>query len=115
LVPLAGRPILCVNPLLGAAVDGAAPARLNLGSANATGLEWGARPGFMVRQVGAECLGGVLRVTRPRSASLQPSGDWADRLKAPGYNLFWADIEADAERRAAAWEARAGAAPIPLP
>lgn len=113
LVPLAGRRILCVNPLLGASEEGFAPARLNLGAANATGLEWGARPGFMVRQVGAECLGGVLRVTRPRSASLQPSGDWADRLKAPGFNLFWADIEADSERRAAAWGSRAGVPPTP--
>ena len=101
LIPLQGRPILCVNPLFGAAQDGVAPERLNLGAANATGLEWGARPGFMMRQVGAECLGGVLRVTRPRSVSLQPSGDWAERLKVPGYNLFWADLEADAQRRAA--------------
>ena len=75
LSPLAGRPVLCVNPLLGAIGDADAPARLNLGAANATGLEWGARPGFMGRQVGAQCVDGILRVSRPRSASLRPSGD----------------------------------------
>ena len=106
LVGLAGREPLCVNPLLGAQSDADAPPRFNLGAANATGLEWGARPGFMARQVGARCEGGILRVTRPRSALLRPSGDWADRLRAPGYNLFWADIEADAEARAGVWLAR---------
>jgi hypothetical protein len=104
LVGLGGRPPLCVNPLLGVESDEDAPARLNLGAANATGLEWGVRPGFMVRQVGAQCEGGILRVTTPRSASLRPSGDWADRLKVPGYNLFYADLEADALRRVAAYE-----------
>ncbi len=109
LTVLAGRPPLCVNPLLGEQTDAEAPARLNLGAANATGLEWGARPGFMARQVGGQCVDGVLRVSRARSASLRPSGDWIDRLRPHGYNLFWADLEADAKARAAAWEAQAGA------
>jgi hypothetical protein len=102
LVGLSGRGALCVNPLLGAVSDADAPARLNLGAANATGLEWAAKPGFMVRQVAAQCVGGVLRVTRPRSASLRPSGDWAERRRAPPYNLFWADLEADSRARIAA-------------
>lgn len=110
LVGLEGREPLCVNPLLGAESPADAPPRLNLGAANATGLEWGARPGFMARQVGARCENGILRVTRPRSALLRPSGDWADRLRAPGYNLFWADLEADAQARAALWLASHGAA-----
>jgi len=105
LVNLDRAPVLCVNPLLGAAVDDAAPPRLNLGAANATGLEWGARPGFMARQVGAQCVDGILRVSRPRSASLTPQGSWADRLRAPSYNLFWADLEADALARLAAYRA----------
>lgn len=108
LVGLEGREPLCVNPLLGAQSDADAQPRLNLGAANATGLEWGARPGFMARQVGARCEGGILRVTRPRSALLRPSGDWADRLRTPSYNLFWADIEADAQTRAAVWLAAHG-------
>jgi hypothetical protein len=108
LVGLAGREPLCVNPLLGAQSDAEAPPRLNLGAANATGLEWGVRPGFMARQVGARCEGGILRVTRPRSGLLRPSGDWADRLRAPGYNLFWADVEADAQARADTWLAGHG-------
>lgn len=97
-----GEP-LCVNPLRGAVTNEDVPARQNMGSANATGMEWGARPAFLQRQVGAQCVDGVLRVTRPKSQALRPSGSWADRLKALGANLFYADIEADAQARAAAF------------
>ena len=109
LTGLNGFATVCVNPLLGAATEAAAGARRNLGAANATGLEWGARPGFMARQVGARCQDGILRVTRPRSDSLRPAGAFAERLRAPPFNLFWADIETDAVRRVAAWR---GAPPV---
>jgi hypothetical protein len=101
LVNLAHRPALCFNPILGTLTDALAPARLNLGAANATGLEWGARPGFLARQVSAQCQGGVLFVSRPKSASLRRQGSWTDRRKVPGFNLFYADLEADAEQRVA--------------
>jgi hypothetical protein len=106
LVNLKPRPALCFNPILGAVTDRPAPARLHLGAANATGLEWGARPAFLARQVSARCEGGVLRVSRPRSTSLRPTGSWADRRKAAGFNLFYADEEADAKARLAAFLAR---------
>jgi len=96
---LDGRAALCVNPLLGAATGAPAPARDNLGAANATDLEWGVRPAFMPRQVSAQCADGILWVSRPKSSSLKPAGGWADRLKAPGYSLFYADLEADARAR----------------
>jgi hypothetical protein len=99
LEPLAGRPVLCVNPLLGAQSEAVAPAKLNRGAANATGLEWGLRPSFLHNQVGAQCRGGLLYVTSPTSPSLQPTGFWARRRKARPFNLFYADIEADAEAR----------------
>ena len=67
LEPLGARAPLCVNPLLGAATDVEAPARLNLGAANATGLEWGARPGFLGRQVAAQCDGRHPAGHRPRA------------------------------------------------
>ncbi|MGH6958716.1 MAG: DUF3089 domain-containing protein [Caulobacteraceae bacterium] len=114
LEPLGGRQPLCVNPLLGAATTAAAPPKFNLGAAAATGLEWGVTPGFMVRQVGAQCQGGLLRVTRPRSSLLRPSGNWIERVREPGYNLFWADLQADSEARVAAWlAAQPASAPEP--
>lgn len=106
LVNLSPQPALCFNPILGAVSNAAAPARLHMGAANATDLEWGARPAFLARQVSAQCVGGVLRVSRPKSAALQQKGSWADRRKVPGFNLFYADLEADATARLAAWRAR---------
>ncbi|MDO1558642.1 DUF3089 domain-containing protein [Brevundimonas sp. 2R-24] len=101
---LGDRTALCVNPILGARTDSAAPARLNLGAANATGLEWGARPAFLSRQVGAQCRDGVLRYSQPESrTTFRDEGTWADQRKSPQYNLFYADIEADAEARLAVW------------
>lgn len=102
LVPLARRLPLCTNPLTGTASGDPAPAALNLGAANAQGLEWGVRPAFLTGQVSAQCVGGLLRVSRPDSPSFRLTGSWADRLKAKPYNLFYADIEADARSRTAA-------------
>lgn len=113
LEPLGSRQPVCVNPLLGATSEAETPERFNLGAAAATGLEWGVRPAFMVRQVGAKCAGGVLRVTPPRSALLRPSGDWIERVREPGYNLFWADLEADSQARLAAWIATHPASAAP--
>jgi hypothetical protein len=95
-------PALCFNPILGATTDEPAPARMHEGAANATGLEWGARPAFLARQVSATCEGGVLRVSSPRSVSLKPSGSWTEQRMAPGFNLFYADLENDAAARLAA-------------
>jgi hypothetical protein len=106
LVNLAPRPALCFNPILGAVTDKPAPERMHLGAANATGLEWGARPAFMARQVSARCEDGVLRVSRPKSSALQKTGNWIDRRKAAPFNLFYADEEADAKARLAAWLSR---------
>ena len=93
---------LCFNPVLGAAIDQPAAARLHLGAANATGLEWGARPAFLARQVAARCVDGVLRVSEPKSGSLKPSGSWIEQRRSPSYNLFYADLESDARARLAA-------------
>jgi hypothetical protein len=95
-------PALCFNPILGAASDALAPARLHQGAANATGLEWDARPAFLARQVSARCEGGVLRVSAPKSASLRPAGSWIEQRRSPGFNLFYADLETDARARLAA-------------
>ena len=102
LVNLSG-PALCFNPILGATTDEAAPARLHQGAANATGLEWDARPAFMARQVSARCEKGILHVSQPKSTSLLPSGTWIEQRRAPGFNLFYADLETDARARAAAF------------
>ena len=99
LEPLGQRTPVCVNPLLGASSDALAPEKDNRGAANATALEWGVRPAFLPHQVSARCSAGLLLVSRPKSASLKRTGGWTDRQKSPGYNLFYADLEADARAR----------------
>lgn len=101
---LGERPWLCVNPVLGVRSDARAEQREHLGGANATDLEWGARPAFLSRQTATQCQDGVLRYSRPASDAFRQAGSWADRRKAPSYNLFYADIEADVERRLTAWD-----------
>lgn len=105
LVDLDGRQVLCVNPISGSTDTGRVDARLHQGATNATGLEWGARPALMAREVSAQCRGGILRYTEPKLESLRLTGSWADRRKSRPYNLFYGDIEADVQARLAVWMA----------
>ena len=109
LVSLRGRPALCVNPLSGTRSDAFMPARANRGAVNATGMEWGLRPGFMQRQISARCVGGVLEVSKPKSEAFKAPRGWTAQLRAPPYNLFYLDIENDALVRVSATIAREGA------
>lgn len=108
LVDLGDRPALCVNPVSGSDDGTAVPARRHQGAANATGLEWGVRPAFLDRQIATQCRDGLLRHTVLKSESFREFSGWADRRKARPYNLFYADIEADAVARLAAWNAKQG-------
>ncbi len=102
LVRLAEAPLLCVNPLLGATTSEPATTDHNLGAANASGLDWGDQPGIQSHQVGAQCVDGILQVTRPRSPSLRGRANWADSVRVRPYNWFYADLTADAKARVAA-------------
>ena len=106
LANLGGRPVLCVNPLTGSLDQPVASAKLSRGAANATGLEWGARPAFLAHEVSAACQGGLLNVSAPLAPSLQPKGGWLFRRRLAPFNLFYADIEADAQARLAAWSGK---------
>ena len=114
LAPLGTRTPLCVNPMLGARSAALAPRRDNLGAANATDLEWGARPGYLPHEVSAQCRDGLLWVSRPTSPSLKAVGGWAERQKPPGYNLFYADLEADARERVRAAASNGGMPAPPI-
>lgn len=105
LVLLGDRPALCVNPITGSTDPAPAPARAQRGVTNATGLEWGARPALMAREVSAQCRDGLLRHTDPKLESLKLTGSWADRRKSRPYNLFYGDVEADVQARLTAWRA----------
>lgn len=99
-----GAPTACVNPVTGSVDQPVSAMRDSRGATNATNLEWGARPAFQSRIVAAECRAGILWRSPLNSESFRPKGSWADRRKAPSFNLFYADIEADALNRIEAWE-----------
>lgn len=102
LVGLDGRAALCVNPLTGARNDDVAEEHASLGAANATGMGWGVQPPFLKREVRTRCVDGFLDVSKPKSSAFRPARGWADRLKVAPYNLFYGDLEADAQARVSA-------------
>ena len=93
--------MVCVNPLTGASGKTDAGQNRHLGGANASGLDWGLRPAPLKNEIAAHCRGGFLMVTTPESPSLHEYGGWVERRKVPPFNLFYADIEADALARTA--------------
>jgi hypothetical protein len=105
LVTLDGRPALCVNPVTGSTDTAPVAARVQRGATNATGLEWGARPALIAREVSSQCREGLLRHSDPKLESFRTTGSWVDRRKARPYNLFYGDIEADVQARLALWTA----------
>jgi len=109
LVDLGGRAALCVNPVTGSTDTDPVAARLHQGATNATGLEWGARPALMAREIATQCRGGLLRHTAQKTESFRETGGWEDRRKSRPYNLFYGDIEADVQARMAVWQARSAA------
>ena len=106
LTDLHGRPALCVNPVTGSTDTRPVEARAHKGATNATGLEWGARPALMAREIATQCRDGILRHTEPATESFRDTGGWADRRKSRPYNLFYGDIEADVQARLTAWQAK---------
>ena len=103
LVELRDRTAVCVNPVTGSTDTRPVDARHHQGATNATGLEQGARPALIAREVATECRDGLLRYTEPNLESFRETGNWSDRRKARPYNLFYGDIEADVQVRLAVW------------
>ncbi|RZJ00593.1 MAG: DUF3089 domain-containing protein [Brevundimonas sp.] len=108
LVDLDSRETLCVNPVTGSTATSRVEARESRGATNATGLEWGAKPALMSREIATQCRGGILRHTEPRLESFKEEGSWTDRRKSRPYNLFYGDIQADVQARLAIWRAANG-------
>ncbi len=109
---LADSKTICVNPLTGGHDENLGDVAANLGATNATGQTFSGHPTLYPHQVEAQCEDGMLRVSTPENPTLRQTGDWADRLRAPAFNLFYADIEADARTRLSVWYGGPLAAPI---
>lgn len=106
LIGAESHPLLCVNPVTGDVARAASSIRANRGAVNASELEWGVPPAFQARQVSAECRDGVLWRSAPTSDAFHTPQGWVARRKVHPFNLFYADLQADAEARTAAWSVR---------
>ncbi len=96
------RALLCVNPLLWTTTEDFAPARLHRGGAAAEDLDPGDSPSPLSAQTGAQCRDGVLMIEEPRSDVLRRPNRLAEHRRAPPYNLFYSDLQANAAARLAA-------------
>lgn len=95
------RALLCVNPLLWTTAEDFAPARLHQGGAAATGLTLEDAPSAMASQTGAQCQNGLLMIEQPRARALRRAGRLGEDRRAPDFNLFYRDLQIDAQRRLA--------------
>lgn len=113
-----GHDLVCVNPLTWTTSEELAPKADHRGGAKAVGAG-DVAPQIIAKAVSARCRNGVLEVERPSAPQLQAGGDWGGRYKTPEYNIFYADIVANAVARAntlSAWldeNARKPAEPLP--
>lgn len=106
--PCRETPILCTNPLTGTTGGAAAPTTANIGSlVPSADFKTGE---LIAKGLGAQCLAsGILDIGEPPGAYpayVLPGNNF----HVYDYALFWANLRADAERRAAAF-ARAHVAP----
>ncbi len=99
LVPVAGDPPVCVNPLSWRATDDYAGPEAHIGAASATGLMLGERPSALARAIGAQCKQGVLVVDRPPQSYLRRRNWFGAKWRAQNFNLFYHDLAEDATRR----------------
>ncbi|MGB3456684.1 MAG: DUF3089 domain-containing protein [Litorimonas sp.] len=96
---VAGRPLLCLNPLNWSQAETYVPERFHMGGVAAEGLEPDIRPAARPNQVGAQCDDGLLRVDRPRSRSLRRPFQVGAKFRTLPSNLFYEDLRQNAVRR----------------
>lgn len=102
---VAGRGLLCVNPITGRRNGDYAPARLHRGGAAAEGLSLEDAPSPMSAQTGAQCQNGLLMVEDSRTQALRRPGRLGEDRRTPPFNLFYFDLREDASRRLATAQA----------
>ncbi len=93
--------LACVNPLTWTTQIGYVGPANHKGAASATGLRLTQMPAIIDGAVGAACENGLLLVDRPNNRFLQGKRGFGRQWRAQPFNLFFADLEADARRRLA--------------
>jgi hypothetical protein len=97
-----GREIACVNPLTGRADSELALPPFNLGAVRFIDDE----PPAPRPSVGAQCVDGLLEITRPEQPDLQITPMGRDDFHLYDYSLFYINLRRDVERRVEAFLSR---------
>ncbi|MCF4167231.1 DUF3089 domain-containing protein [Zavarzinia compransoris] len=112
--PVAGRPILCVNPVSFTMDEAEIPREANRGG-TVRSMVTGELEPLSTALVDTRCHDGILRISEPEPyvfrAILLPGGDY----HVYDYALFWQDIRLDAIARVNAYLRRGTPAPSPMP
>lgn len=96
---IAGREITCINPLVWKSHEDYVPRRLHKGGVAAEGLEPDIDPAPLTKQVGAQCLNGLLLVDKPRSRSLRRPIQVGAKFRTLPSNLFYEDLKQNTSMR----------------
>ena len=97
--PVAGRELVCVNPLSWRADGEAVAADAHLGGVGAVGFEPDVRPVVHRAQVSARCVGELLRVSEPDVRSLRRPRRIGGAFRTLPSNLFYEDLRVNSAAR----------------
>ncbi|MCA8890022.1 MAG: DUF3089 domain-containing protein [Parvularculaceae bacterium] len=99
LSPTKGEDFVCVNPLSWTTTQDYISEEHHEGAASATGIGYRDRPPAISKTVGARCENGILIVDKPRQKYLRRGNWFGAKWKAQPFNLFYFDLEKNAQTR----------------
>ena len=97
--PTNAKLLLCTNPLTWTRDQTFASPELHKGGVSAVGFEPDLRPTIHARQVSAQCVDGLLQVSKPEIRSLRRPRKIGGRFRTLPSNLFYEDLRLNARAR----------------
>jgi len=97
--PASGRDLICTNPLTWTVTNAMIEANLHKGGVSAIGFEPSLRPTIHSQQVSAQCVDGLLQISKPKIGSLRRPRKIGGRFRTLPSNLFYEDLRLNARVR----------------
>lgn len=93
------KALLCTNPVSWSHITPKTGREDHLGASSATGLSMGERPAVIEKAVSVSCENGIALTSRPSQNWLRRAKYFGNQWKPKGYNLFYRDLQVNAESR----------------
>ncbi|MGV6800487.1 MAG: DUF3089 domain-containing protein [bacterium] len=93
------RALLCINPVSWSYLTPKTSATEHLGASSATGLALDDRPAMIEQAISVTCDDGIALTSQPRQKWLRRPRYFAKQWRPLSYNLFYQDIETNAQLR----------------